>query len=351
MRIAITADVHLTTEKEHPERYNALNNILDQMLVEKIDTIIIAGDLFDAESQNYSDFGEFCKQPPYREISFYIIPGNHDLSIKPGHFTASNITVFNEPEIIPLGDPAINFLFVPYLNNKPMGEVVAEHRIALANRWILIGHGDYICGLQKPNPYEPGIYMPLSRKDLEYYNPAIVVLGHIHKKINKGKVHYPGSPCGLDINETGKRTFLILDTNDLKIESKTIDTDNIFWNEALIALPTENEFDNMKKKIENMIQNWNLKKTEIQKVKVRLKIKGYTSNIILLSEIINETLRDFTFYDDEGPNLTEVSIFNDPELIRVVDKVRGEIEKLEWDDEITTKDDILEQALHVILKE
>ena len=61
-----------------------------------------------------------------------------------------------------------------------------------------------------------------------------------------GKTFYVGSPCGLDINETGKRSFLILDTNNLNIIPKTVDTDYIFFNETLIALPTENEFDFIK---------------------------------------------------------------------------------------------------------
>ena len=30
MRIAVTADVHLRTRQDHPERYNALGNIFEQ---------------------------------------------------------------------------------------------------------------------------------------------------------------------------------------------------------------------------------------------------------------------------------------------------------------------------------
>jgi len=35
----------------------------------------------------------------------------------------------------------------------------------------------------------------------------------------------------------------------------------------------------------------------------------------------------------------------------IVEKLRNEIEKLKWDNEITSKEDILEKALHIILKE
>ena len=65
MKIAITADIHLKTKEETPGRWDALSNILDIMLSENINTLIIAGDLFDKESQNYSDFDKFCNKTKY----------------------------------------------------------------------------------------------------------------------------------------------------------------------------------------------------------------------------------------------------------------------------------------------
>ena len=143
MKVAITADLHLKTKVENTERYNALINILDQLLSENINNLIIAGDLFEINSQNYSIFDELCKQKKYNQIEFFIIPGNHDSNIKSKYFTANNIKIFNEPTIIALGDPAINFFFVPYILNKPMGEIIASFKDTLIGPWLLIGHGDY----------------------------------------------------------------------------------------------------------------------------------------------------------------------------------------------------------------
>ena len=80
MKIAVTADLHLTSLKDHPERYHALENILDQMLKEDVHQIIIAGDLFHADFPNYNEFDELCQKPSYRPIQFHIIPGsfNHN---------------------------------------------------------------------------------------------------------------------------------------------------------------------------------------------------------------------------------------------------------------------------------
>ena len=48
MKIALTADLHLTSKDKYPERYNALENILDQVVANKIEILIIqiTSDLF-----------------------------------------------------------------------------------------------------------------------------------------------------------------------------------------------------------------------------------------------------------------------------------------------------------------
>ena len=61
MRIAITADCHLTTRVKHPERYQALSDIFKQCKEKKVQLLIIAGDLFDSTMANYAEFEELYK--------------------------------------------------------------------------------------------------------------------------------------------------------------------------------------------------------------------------------------------------------------------------------------------------
>lgn len=357
MKIAITADIHLKTNKEYPERYNALRNILDQLLESNITNLIIAGDLFDIKSQNYSLFDELCKQEKYSQIQFYVICGNHDLAISQKHFTADNIKIFNKPEMITFGDSSVNFFFIPFLLGKSMGEVLADynasHENAFSGNWILIGHGDYLSGMRELNTYESGIYMPLSRSDIEFYEPAKVILGHIHKKIDLGKVHYTGSPCGMDINETGKKSFLILDSDNLDITAQTIETDYIFFNETLIVLPTSNEFEDIRNKAVSLIKSWVLGKNEILKTRIRIKVKGYTSDRKKLDLVLKEVFSIYAFYNNEEPDTKEVLLLNDPERISIVERVEERIGQLEENFGYlqAKKDNILEQALYIMLKE
>jgi hypothetical protein len=100
-----------------------------------------------------------------------------------------------------------------------------------------------------------------------------------------------------------------------------------------------------------MVKVWGVGKNDIPKIRMRLKVKGYTSDKNKLLAAIKNALKDFTFYDNEEPDLTEVSVFDDPERTALVEKIKNRIEKLDWDDRITSKEDILEKALHIILKE
>jgi DNA repair protein SbcD/Mre11 len=353
MKIAITADVHLRTGQEYPERYNALKNILDELVREEVRTLIIAGDLFDMGSQNYAVFDELCRDKEYAGIDFHVIPGNHDPAIGPKYFTSPNIRIYSEPELVTLGGAGPGFFFVPYLAGKSMGEVIAKHRASLPDRWVLVGHGDYLSGTKDPNNYESGFYMPLGRSDIEYYDPSRVILGHIHKKMETGKVSYPGSPCGMDINETGRRSFFVLDTGDLSVSERTVNSDYLFFTENLLSLPTSNEFEDIKNKIGSFVKSWGLSKDEISKARVRLKVKGYTSDKKMLEAAICGSLEGFKFYNNEGAGLGEVSIFNDPERISIVERVKGKVELMGRDYGYPQQkiDLILEQALGIILKD
>ena len=353
MKVAITADIHLSTDQEYPERFNALTNILDQLVKEKINNLIIAGDLFDAKSQNYSIFDDLCKKEQYNKIIFHIIPGNHDPVISKKYFSADNVKIYNQPSFLSFKDCAFRFFFVPYIPGRSMGEVIAKQKENIPERWVLIGHGDYISGIREPNTYEKGIYMPLGRSDIEYYNPSTVILGHIHKKMQIGRVYYPGSPCGMDINETGRRTYFVLDLNDLSILEREVNTDYIFFNEDIVVYPTSDEFEDIENKIKKMIDGWDLGKEEIEKARIRLRVRGYTSDKNRLYNLLKESLRDFSFYNGEEPDIGEVSLFNDPERASIVERVERKIDQAQKEGNLPDlkKEMILEKALAIILKE
>lgn len=353
MKIAITGDVHLTRKSEHPERYNAIENIMDQLIANNIDNLIIAGDLFDADTNNYSEFESFCSAEKFKDLKIIIIPGNHDHRLEQKYFTYSNITILDKPEIIKFGSSNLQVMFLPYQLNETMGEGIARNISKIEDEnWILISHGDYMDGVRVPNPYEPGIYMPLTRKDVEQFKPSKVILGHIHKSMDSPVVYYTGSPCPLHIKETGYRSYLLLDTEELSVERHEIKSNIIYFDDVCIVIPRDDEEKYIEELVESIIENWDLNPDDINRVVMRLKVRGYINNKLELKAVLDRKLSAIKYYNDEEIDLSEVSVPTDLERIDIVNKVMDHIDSLEWEDSQLdpSKEDIKISALKTIFE-
>ena len=323
MKLAITADVHLRSFEETPERYLALEDILKQAKAEKAETVLICGDLFDANFSNYTDFEKLTKAFP--DMQIWIIPGNHDIRLSSRSLAGKNIRIFEKPELI--GD-GLKFLLVPYMAGKTMGEVIANHASELdAREWVLCGHGDWLEGRRNPNPHEPGTYMPLTRSDLDQYQPAHVFLGHIHAMQDE-PIHYPGSPCGLDITETGQRRFLLFDTETNVVESKPVETKVTYQDCTLTILPVEDEAAYVHDLAEEFKERWIADQPNLKKTLVRIKVQGVTQDISALKKVLQEEFKGCKFYKDEGFDTDDLRVSLDQNLIRIAESVQEKIDAL-----------------------
>ena len=351
MKIAITADLHLTRKDDHPERYNALQNILDQMLDEHVKHLIVAGDLFDTSLKSFSDFEELCTRKSYKGILFYIIPGNHDVGLNASSFVAENVRIFQQPTILEVSPEGLCFFMVPYAEEMTMGDCLEAEADTLKERpWIMVGHGDWSEGLRQPNPYEPGVYMPLTNADIQRYRPRRVFLGHIHAPMDGDRVHYAGSPCGMDITECGKRRFLVYDTEQDAVEERVVDTDVIYFDENFVMLPVEDEKAYITDLIQERIHSWGIAEEEKSKVRVRVAVRGYCTDRKALSRSVGDAFRGCSYYKDQPPDLSEVSISLNDDLRTVAEKVKVRIQGLDWIDDFDepSGDEILMAALHTI---
>ncbi len=324
MKIAITADVHLTSLKDTPERYHALKDIFQQAVSTSLDAVLISGDLFDQDFNNYSDFEELAKE--FRKLNIWILPGNHDPRVSSRSLVGKNLRIFEKAEIVK-GD--ILLLIVPYQAGTTMGEAIASQVESLPPKhWVLCSHGDWLDGVRTPNPLETGTYMPLTRIDLDRYQPARVFLGHIHAR-SDGPIYYPGSPCGIDITETGKRRFLVFDSSTGEVESKPVHTDVIYHMASLLILPVEDEAVYLRKMISAEKDKWKISNDDTVRTRIRVKVRGYTQDKSALNELLLEEFKGFSFYKDESPDLSEVAVTVDQNRIMIAEKVKEKIENLE----------------------
>jgi exonuclease SbcD len=351
VKIAITADLHLTAQKKNPERFQALVDILKKCEKNKVQLLIIAGDLFDQNQPGYAEFERLYQAHRPRDLSTVVVPGNHDSQLQPGQLIGDSLAVYAEPLLLPLNDNR-KILFLPYQNQQTMGEAIAPFAEQLqGERWILIGHGDWTAGTKDPDPYEKGTYMPLTRIDLQTYQPELVFLGHIHLPQSDSRLWYPGSPCPIDPGEIGLRRFLIFDTSSGQVSSETIDSPLVYFRERFVMLPLENGLELLLKDIATSIKAWGLPAGWENRPLIKIEVCG--TSLSPRSEVqqkVRSAFEGFSFYQDKGPELDQLIYNPDPDRAEIARRFVFWLDDLEWKTgaQKPTKSQILEAGLRII---
>ena len=213
MKIIHFADLHIGSKFERmPEDIktelntmlrNAFLKMINYAKDNNINTILMAGDIFDKNSVLMKDkkfFYDSIKVNP--EIDFYYIKGNHDSSSKYND-EIDNLHTF---------DGIKSYLKE---NVRIIGYELADDNSSLYNVYpfttdkynIMMLHGDI--KNQKDNNY-------IDLKKLQNKNVNYFALGHIHKredgKVGESKYSYPGCVLGRGFDEVGEKGFLVLDT-------------------------------------------------------------------------------------------------------------------------------------------
>lgn len=350
MKIAITADLHLRAKSERPERFSALEDILQQMMGKGINDLIIAGDLFDSSCDNPGEFEKALFEPRYKDIHVYIIPGNHDPKLSQRMFAHEHIHIFSEPAIYQFSHD-LRIVFIPYTQDKTYGEILGSLEIHEDNiPWILIGHGDYITNL-RVNEYERGSYMPICRKDIDLFRPKQVFLGHIHQSGRFERIgYYPGSPCPIDASESGYHSYIVFDTKDYSISRFNVSNSTIYQNINLLIVPADDEEKYINASLDRIITEWNILDGDIPKVRVRVRMWGYSTNRELLSGFIKSYMKHHRITLEDLPDLTEVLVANDPERWKIAQAVIEKLEVFDLPDseDEPSKDEIIFTALQHI---
>lgn len=350
MKVAVTADLHLAAGDQHPERLNALENILAKAGDLGIGDIIIAGDLFDASSQGYAEFEAFCRYHP--RTSFHLLPGNHDEKLGAVGIVTDNAVVYGKPSLVELDRESAPILFIPYRSGTDMGSAIAGVSENLQpGRWILVSHGDYREGMTEPNPLEPNVYMPLTRSDVDRFEPAMAVLGHIHKPFDGGRVCYVGSPCGLNISETGVRRFVVLDTAALTRSAHEVDTDIIYFDETFVVIPSEDELERLAGQAAERIASWGLRENQREKVRARVRVAGYSSDRQAARKVLADA---FAGYEVEnGFDMSRLSFSADEKLRIIAEEASALLAKtrIPAGPDHPGKDEILEEMFTTIYSE
>jgi exonuclease SbcD len=216
MKIIHTADIHL---KEYgDERWEVLQKLIAIGKKERIELLLISGDLFDRGSDAeairphiralFSDTG----------FRICLIPGNHDKDSYAGgiyfgedtHLLTDPNSPYEYKDVMIWGIP-----FEPAEREKILYQLHAlAHRLTPGKKQIVLYHGELLdASFSRSDFGDEGDerYMPVR---LSYFNDLkvdYVLAGHFHKRFDVwrlaqgGYFVYPGSPVSITRKETGQR--------------------------------------------------------------------------------------------------------------------------------------------------
>lgn len=221
-RILHTADLHLADER--PERWNALDAVLEAARREEVDAVAIAGDLLDREGDHAALRGKVRERFDAWGRPVFLLPGNHDR----GAYGAGQD--WGRDVRLLLGDPThsthldgIQLLGVPF---PAAATTFRRLRRAVADAvepdlpTVLLLHGTLIEASDptiqsEAQDDEPGPYLPVRLDDLAGLGVAYVALGHYHqharRHVGGTPVVYAGSPSPVGSHAWGPRSAAVVE--------------------------------------------------------------------------------------------------------------------------------------------
>ncbi len=263
MRILHTADWHLgarLVERDRlPEHASFLDWLIDTLRTEKIDTLLLSGDVFDAANppqDAVSLYFDFLKRlADLRTVKAVITGGNHDSA---SHLNAPRellkrfeVHVFGHAgeNIVDLGEAVV--AAVPFLRERDlrqaavgeaMSDVQSQVRAAIRDHYAAqLGACRALAGkrpiIAMGHLTVLGATTSDSERDIHIGNLGAVgadvfegfgytALGHLHKPQKVAgleNVRYSGSPVALSFSEAAdKKSVVVLDTEGMKIETLSI---------------------------------------------------------------------------------------------------------------------------------
>ena len=236
-------------------------SLINTVKTEKIDIVIIAGDLFDTPYVS-ADTAQFFKNAVSEvpNVKFVISPGNHDPICDGGVYTGKlpdNVHIFEEDELSYIDIEGTNvrvygYAFVgsntlevcPFIGAKPEDESKIN---------ILCGHAEIGDPLSR--------YCPVSLSDIENSGFDYCGFGHVHLNDGvkmAGKVPYAYSGClnGRDFGETGAKGALLITFDGKKptFESKIISTYN--YAEATLDVSGITDGSELRRRISSLVTEY-----------------------------------------------------------------------------------------------
>jgi DNA repair exonuclease SbcCD nuclease subunit len=254
MRFLHCADIHLDSPLRGLERYagapveevrgatrRAFENLVQHALRERVDFVVIAGDLYDGDWPDFNTglfFARGVAQLGESGIAVYVLRGNHDAASRLTHALPlpKNVRLFSHShpqtfldENLGLAIHGQSFATAAVLEDLAAGYPQA------ARGYVNIGvlHTS-LTGRPGHDPYGPTTEAVLRSKGYDYW-----ALGHVHVRevvLKDPWVVYPGNLQGRHVREPGAKGCELVTIADGRVTTTPVALDVLRWKELTVVV-------------------------------------------------------------------------------------------------------------------
>ena len=247
MRFIHCADIHLDSPLRGLERYEgapveevrgatrrAFENMVQCALREKVDFVVIAGDLYDGDWPDFNTglfFAKAMAELGESGIAVYVIRGNHDAASKLTRSLPLPKNVHLFPDKAPGTKIDDNLGLAVHGQSFATAAVLEDLAVnypqALPGYFNLGVLHTSLTGRPGHDNYAPTTELVLKSKGYDYW-----ALGHVHAREIVAKdpwIVYPGNMQGRHIREQGHKGCELVTVEDAKIVLEQVPLDVLRW--------------------------------------------------------------------------------------------------------------------------
>lgn len=261
MRFLHAADLHIDSPLRGLNRFEgapvarlrgatrqAMTRLVDLAIDEKVDFVLIAGDLYDRDWQDFHT-GLFVREQMVRlgraGVKVFIVQGNHDAQgvISRQLPWPDNVKVFSSrsAETVRLDDLRVAIHGHSFPDREVPEDLVPGYPMAVPG-YLNIGllHTS-LTGAEGHDTYAPTSLDTLRSKGYDYW-----ALGHVHARqvvCDEPRVVYPGNLQGRHARETGPKGCELVSVAGGKLDTTFVPLDVVRWHQIDVMLNPSHSLD------------------------------------------------------------------------------------------------------------
>ena len=254
MRFIHAADLHIDSPLRGLDRYDgapverlrtatrsAFERLIDTAISEHVDFLLLAGDIYDCDWQDFHTGLFFRGQMVRLEregIRVFIVQGNHDAQgvISKQLVLPPNVTVFSSraAHTIRLDDRSVAIHGRSFPERAVDEDLVPSYPPPVPGFFNIGLLHTSLTGRAGHDTYAPTDLPTLNHKGYDYW-----ALGHVHAReviAERPRIVFPGNLQGRHAKETGPKGCELMTVEAGRIESEFVALDVVRWNQLIVSL-------------------------------------------------------------------------------------------------------------------